>query len=245
MFSLQSIFTTARPPLSSCFTIGPSRDSFSIRSLTSCEGNKGHRGWSAWSEAESWGTGTKQQGGRCYGGLRPGLKSEQRRAASTSPVPPPANVSPVRSRVRCSLGSGPHGPFPTRERCHQGTAVHGPRADARTHSRPHSATRAICVTQPHEKFRSDLHPETRHAQNRNWRKVVTPHLKSEKTDEAETFSGRNLDESVGSGGPRPGCTPRPRVCGRHPEHWCLRAPTSNTGPSTAEDARCPAPIHTE
>lgn len=36
MFSLQSIFTTARPPLSSCFTIGPSRDSFSIRSLTSC-----------------------------------------------------------------------------------------------------------------------------------------------------------------------------------------------------------------
>lgn len=36
MFSLQSVFTTARPPLSSCFTIGPSRDSFSIRSLTSC-----------------------------------------------------------------------------------------------------------------------------------------------------------------------------------------------------------------
>lgn len=36
MFSLQSIFTTARPPLSSCFTIGPSRASFSIRSLTSC-----------------------------------------------------------------------------------------------------------------------------------------------------------------------------------------------------------------
>ena len=40
MFSRQSIFTTARPPRSSCFTIGPSRASFSIRSLTSWEGDR-------------------------------------------------------------------------------------------------------------------------------------------------------------------------------------------------------------
>lgn len=36
----QSVFTTALPPLSSCLTIGPSKDSFSIRSLTSCEGRQ-------------------------------------------------------------------------------------------------------------------------------------------------------------------------------------------------------------
>lgn len=35
MCSLQSPFTTVRPPRSSCFTIGPSSGSFSIRSLTS------------------------------------------------------------------------------------------------------------------------------------------------------------------------------------------------------------------
>lgn len=35
MCSLQSIFTTSLPPLSNCLTIGPSKDSFSIRSLTS------------------------------------------------------------------------------------------------------------------------------------------------------------------------------------------------------------------
>lgn len=40
MFSRQSIFTTALPPLSNCLTIGPSKDSFSIRSLTSWEGEQ-------------------------------------------------------------------------------------------------------------------------------------------------------------------------------------------------------------
>lgn len=35
MCSLQSIFTTSLPPLSNCLTIGPSKASFSIRSLTS------------------------------------------------------------------------------------------------------------------------------------------------------------------------------------------------------------------
>lgn len=40
MFSRQSIFTTALPPLSNCLTIGPSKDSFSIRSLTSCGGEQ-------------------------------------------------------------------------------------------------------------------------------------------------------------------------------------------------------------
>lgn len=59
MFSLQSIFTTALPPRSSCLTIGPSRDSFSIRSLTSCEGHEGHRWGSVWKEAENWRTDTK------------------------------------------------------------------------------------------------------------------------------------------------------------------------------------------
>ena len=40
MFSRQSILTTALPPLSNCRTIGPSKASFSIRSLTSCEGKQ-------------------------------------------------------------------------------------------------------------------------------------------------------------------------------------------------------------
>lgn len=40
MCSLQSSFTTARPPRSNCLTIGPSSGSFSILSLKSYRGNK-------------------------------------------------------------------------------------------------------------------------------------------------------------------------------------------------------------
>lgn len=42
MCSLQSIFTTTLPPFSSSLTIGPSKDSFSIRSLTSCNRRISH-----------------------------------------------------------------------------------------------------------------------------------------------------------------------------------------------------------
>lgn len=73
MFSLQSIFTTALPPLSSCFTIGPSRDSFSIRSLTSWEENKGRGRRSARSDTENRRTDPKQrQSGRGCGSPGPG-----------------------------------------------------------------------------------------------------------------------------------------------------------------------------